>query len=341
MGFNTEAILTVPLPENEPGQLEIFRHTLSQHPGIHNVSFSFVTPASGGNWSTEFKFDNATEDAPFQVVMRPADTAYFSTYGLQLVAGRKYFHSDTIREFVVNETIVQQLGLRNPQEILGKTLSLNGTTAPVVGVVKDFHTYSLHAKSGPAVLTPFRAVYYTANIKLSTKANSLQATQEAIKHIENAWKAVYPENVFSFMFLDERIANFYTNETRMAKFFRIFTFIAIFIGSLGLYGLVSFMAVQKTKEIGIRKVLGASVNSIAWIFIKEFMKLVTLAFLVAAPIGFYTMTQWLQNFEYSITLGPSIFIGALGMSLVIAWCTVGYRAIHSALANPVKALRSE
>jgi ABC-type antimicrobial peptide transport system permease subunit len=273
--------------------------------------------------------------------MRPADTAYFSTFGLQLVAGRKYFHSDTIREFVVNETLVRQLGLRDPGQILGKTLSLNGTTAPIVGVVKDFHTYSLHANSAPAVLTPFRAVYYTASVRLAPQANSLQRTQEVISHIESAWKAAYPENIFSYEFMDERIANFYRNEARIAKFFQIFALISIFIGSLGLYGLVSFMAVQKTKEIGIRKVLGAPVYSVVWVFAKEFMQLIAIAFLIAAPIGFYTMSQWLQNFDYSINLGPHIFIGALVLSVVIACCTVGYRALHAALANPIKALRSE
>ena len=165
--------------------------------------------------------------------------------------------------------------------------------------------------------------------------------QEALTHLEKMWLKAYPDDVFNYEFLDETIANFYRDEARQSKLFKIFSFIAIFIGCLGLYGLVAFMAAQRTKEVGIRKVLGASIFSITLLFSKEFIKLVLIAFLLAVPIAYYLMNQWLQDFTYRITLGYEAFIVAGILTLIIALLTMSTQAVKAAMANPVISLKSE
>jgi ABC-type antimicrobial peptide transport system permease subunit len=159
--------------------------------------------------------------------------------------------------------------------------------------------------------------------------------------IENIWSQQHPDQIFEYEFLDQSIARFYDTEEAMLKLVQVFSFIAIFIGSLGLYGLVSFMVSQKTKEIGIRKVLGSSVRQIVWIFGKEFSRLIALAFLISCPVAWYVMNDWLQNFKYRIDIGVSIFVMAILSSFVIATLTVIYQTTKAALMNPVNSLRSE
>jgi ABC-type antimicrobial peptide transport system permease subunit len=339
LGFNKEAILRVPLAGNEPNQLEALRAKLTGFPGIQHVSFSLFTPSSSGNWDTVFKYDHSPDEAPFPVYMRPADTAYFSTYNLQIIAGRKYTASDTIKEFVVNETFLTKLGITDPQQVLGKDLSLNHKTGPIVGVVKDFHALSLHKETVPTALTTMRNSYSVGNIKLASAQP--ENIRESLAHIEKAWRETYPDGIFEYQFIDDMLASFYKKEAQIGQFFSIFAGIAIFIGCLGLYGLVSFMTAQKVKEIGVRKVLGASVTHILWLFTKEFLLLIGIAFLIAAPLAYYFMEKWLENFAYSIPFNAGYYALALGTSLCIALLTAGYKSIRAALVNPVKSLRNE
>ncbi|HVU83797.1 MAG TPA: FtsX-like permease family protein, partial [Puia sp.] len=159
--------------------------------------------------------------------------------------------------------------------------------------------------------------------------------------IEKLWNENFPDYVYEYKFLDQTIADFYKNESRLSILYKIFAGLAIFISCLGLYGLVSFMALQRTKEMGIRKVLGASARNIVYLLSREFTLLIIIAFVIAAPIGYFTMQGWLQNYSYRIQLGASVFLLAIAGSIIISWITVGYRAIKAALANPVKSLRTE
>ncbi len=278
---------------------------------------------------------NGPEEA-FTSDLKLADAHYIATYDLKLIAGRNYVASDTISEFVVNETFAQKLGL-TPQEIIGKTFRLGRRRdLPVVGVVQDFHTRPLQETIRPCLLAANWRAYYEAGIKLEA-ANM----KEALAHIEKAWSATFPEFVFSYQFLDERIAGFYAEEQKRSQLFRAFSVIAIFIGGLGLFGLISFMAAQKTKEIGVRKVLGASVQNILLLFSREFAALIGVAFVLAAPAAYFVMQSWLNNYPYRIALGLSVFGLALGVTLAIAAVTIGYRAFKAASANPVEALRYE
>jgi ABC-type antimicrobial peptide transport system permease subunit len=165
--------------------------------------------------------------------------------------------------------------------------------------------------------------------------------KETVKQIQQKWEATYPNQIFSYQFLDEEIKEFYESDTKMSTMITVFTSIAIFIGCLGLFGLATFMANQKTKEVGVRKVLGASVESIVLLFSKEYVKLILIGFLFAAPLAWYVMKGWLDNFTYKIELGPTIFLIGFGVAFVIALLTVGYRSLRAATANPVKSLRSE
>ena len=340
LGFDKEAIVAVPVPGDSLSttKYEYLRNQLSANPGIKDISFSFATPANDGNWYSDFKFDHSEKRTDFGANLKWADTSYFKTYKLQFVAGRPYFNSDTVREFVVNESLVKKLGLRNPQDIIGKELNFwdGDKVALVVGVVKDFHSNSLREPIPPVVMSTWKDVYRTMGIKIVP-----QKVEQTLAHIQKAWTAAFPEYVYEHEFLDERIANFYQQETRLSQLYKIFSGIAIFISCLGLYGLVSFMAVQRNKEVGIRKVLGASVRSIVYLFSKEFTVLIAIAFLVAAPIAYYFMHQWLANFTFRIPMSWTLFVTAIISSMVIAWLAVGYKAVKAAMSNPVKSLRTE
>ena len=302
------------------------------------VSISAVAPSSGGSFYTDLRTtSNLNTPSPDMVVaMEPADTNYFRLYNLPLVAGRLYFPSDTMKEFVVNETVVKNLGLTNANSAIGKLINVNGKTCPIVGVIRNFHINSLRDAIGPVVLTTIKGLYGTANIKIN-----MHQSQDVIASMQNIWSKYFPDYVFEYSFLDQSIANYYKQEAQLSILYKIFSGIAIFISCLGLYGLISFMAIQRRKEIGIRKVLGAPVLDIVVMLSKEFTILIAIAFLIASPIAWYFMQQWLQQYTYRIMIGSGFFILTIVSSLLIAWITVGYTAIKAAIANPVKSLRTE
>ena len=206
----------------------------------------------------------------------------------------------------------------------------------MIGVVKDFNNKSFRAEISPIAI--FSNYERYGNCAVSISMANVKPTMESI---EKTWNGIYPDFIFKAEFLDERIARFYQLDDTMLKMIEAFAGIAIFIGCLGLYGLVSFMAVRKTKEIGVRKVLGASTQHIIWIFGKEFLQLLGIAFLIAAPIAWWTMHAYLQDFKYRIPIGAGIFLLAIATTVLIAAVTVSFRSIKAALANPVKSLRSE
>lgn len=207
---------------------------------------------------------------------------------------------------------------------------------PVVGVVKDFNDRSLRNNLAPLIITTNQTMYRQAAIKLST--TNIASAMQSIKKI---WEQTFPNYVYEYRFLDDKIESFYKQENQLQQLYKIFALIAIFLSCLGLYGLASFMAVQRIKEVGIRKVLGASVSSVVYLFSKEFIILIVIAFAIASPIAWYFMDKWLQDYAYRINISWWIFIIGGLAAIMIALLTVSFQAIKAAVANPVKSLRTE
>jgi ABC-type antimicrobial peptide transport system permease subunit len=227
--------------------------------------------------------------------------------------------------------------VQNANDIIGKDIRLGQSEwKKIVGVIKDFKTNSLRENIKPLLIAENKQFYGLTAVKMNS--SNIHQTQE---NIQSAWNQYFPEYAFTGSFLDENIAKFYEQEKQLELLYKIFAGLAIFISCLGLYGLVSFMAVRRTKEIGIRKVLGASVGNIILLFSKEFTILIAVAFVIAAPVAYFIMHAWLNNFVFRINMGVDVFLLAIFISVIIAWISVGYKAIKAALANPVKSLGVE
>jgi ABC-type antimicrobial peptide transport system permease subunit len=243
-----------------------------------------------------------------------------------------------VREFLLNETAVKKLGISSFQDVIGKRIAigLNNSKGEIVGVVKDFHNKSFHEVIDPVCITTGSIWYSYCAVKINPASFS-----STLGAIEASWKETFPNDVYEYDFLDKQIARFYELDNMILQLIQAFAGIAIVICCLGLYGLVSFLVAQKTKEVGVRKVLGASVSNIAWLFGKEFIRLLLIAFVIAAPLAWWVMNNWLETFQYRIQIGVGIFALAVVITFVVTGIAVGYKTIVAALMNPVKALRSE
>lgn len=341
LGFDKEAIVNVSFRTDSLriSRLDYLKQQLLQVNGVQQVSFSSNTPVENANdiWST-FKFDQAIKEAGFKAITKFADDKYVDAYKLPLIAGRNLRPSGYTREFLVNESLVKSLGIKNPEDILNKEISIwdDNIKCPVVGVLKDFNDRSFRHDVAPLLVTTNGTMYNQAGMKLETK--NMAATLQSIKTI---WEKTFPNFVYEYRFLDDKIAGFYKQENQLAQLYKIFAAIAIFLSCLGLYGLASFMAVQRIKEVGIRKVLGATASNIVYLFSKEFIGLITIAFAIAAPIAWYYMHHWLQDYAYRINISWWLFAAGGLAAIIIALATISFQAVKAAVANPVKSLRTE
>ncbi|GAA4410600.1 ABC transporter permease [Nibrella viscosa] len=348
LGFNRDALVTVGIPQTK--NLAPIAQELRQIPGVDHVSFALGAPTSGNNFGTDMRPDPANQEKKISIALKIADADYLETYGLKLLAGRFLDHRDTLAiaqrvpeeqrryVFVVNENAVKALGYSRPEQALGRKISvgLNNIEAEIVGVVKDFHTSSLRDPIQPMVMLNFPYFYRSIGIKLHTSNYTA-----AMAAIERVWRKFYPDDYFDAEFLDQSLQEQYEEEMRQFTLLRIFAGLALIICCLGLWGLATFVIERRTKEIGVRKVLGASVPSLVSLLSRDFLKLVFIAILIATPIAWYAMDQWLQNFNYRIGLEWWVF-GLVGvMAIAIAFLTVSFQSIKAALINPVRSLRSE
>ncbi|MBI1768384.1 MAG: ABC transporter permease [Bacteroidetes bacterium] len=343
LGFRKDAIITVPVPVREEpitsdssksSRMRTLRTEVMRLKGVELASLNNTAPSSNSVSGTGFTIEGS--DNFYETQVKTIDSSYVHLFGLQLAAGKNLADYDTAHGFIVNEKLASTVGYKNPNEILGKVIRMWGRKLPVVGVVKDFHTMSLRQPIEATIMFNRISNYGSLAVKISPVG-----MQETIKEIQTRWEALYPDFIFSYEFLDESIRKFYEDEQRTSALLAIFTSLAIFIGCLGLFGLASFMANQKTKEIGVRKVMGASVNSIIMLFSKEFVALIIVGFIVAAPMAWYFANQWLNQFAYKISIGPMIFIIGFVATFSIAVLTVGYRSFKAATANPVDSLKYE
>jgi hypothetical protein len=305
------------------------------------VSLSSTPPSSYSTWSGTVKFKDGQKEVETDVQQKYGDTNYIKLYQLRLLAGRNLNHSDTVREFLINETYALILGFQQPQNAVGKYLEWSDRQLPIAGVVADFNQKSLHEPIKPLLIGSWESTHRTVNIALQPQNNAGATWKTAISRIEKAFKEVYPAEDFEYKFFNEDIARYYESEKNISGLLKWATGLAIFISCLGLLGLVIYTTTQRTKEIGVRKVLGASVSQIVALLSKDFLGLILLAFLVAVPLSWMAMHKWLENFAYRTEISWWIFVAAGAVMITIALLTLGFQTIKAALANPVKNLRTE
>ncbi|WP_192347214.1 ABC transporter permease [Algoriphagus sp. Y33] len=341
IGFQKEAIVTLPIPINEQTDtiqnesvMRTLKAELQRLPGISMVSLNNAPPSSNSVLGTSFSIPG--KDEPISTQIKEVDGDYIALFELELLAGAGLSDLDTMSGFVVNETLAKQAGFEDYNDLVGEQIDLWGNKMPVTGVVKDFNSTSLSKPVEPVILLNNLSGFHSIALKIEGNSFEQNLTQ-----IQSKWEAAYPEYIFSYSFLEDQIFNMYNGERKTSTVLALFSSLAIFIGCLGLFGLVTFMANNKTKEIGIRKVLGASSQSIVLLFSREFTKLILIGFAIASPIAAFVMRMVLKEFAYQISLGPAIFLIGLGITFVIAFITVGFRSFGAAMANPVDSLRSE
>ncbi|PSL23431.1 ABC transporter permease [Chitinophaga ginsengisoli] len=338
IGFVKDGVVMIPIPKQGKKDIGYLKSRLLQIPGVKDASFCFRPPASATFKAGSVKFDNR-EWENYTALSTLGDAHYLNTFGLHLLAGRNLVESDSVREFLVSEDMVRKLGFPDPAQVIGHHMvagALNDHPGTIVGVVKDFHLHSLHSSIGPVVMATLSREYAYVGVKIGGAG-----AMKSIGQIKQLWESVYPDNIFEYHFLDDQIAEFYKKEDLLNKLITSAAVLAIVISCVGLLGLISLLTVQRTKEIGIRKVIGASVMNIILLFSNDFLKLIGLALVLATAIAWVTMNNWLQAFAYRISIPWWIFLLAGVGNVVLALATIAYHALKVAMMNPVKSLRAE
>jgi ABC-type antimicrobial peptide transport system permease subunit len=343
MGFNREAVLSARVPNRKPEVLSAMINQLRDLPGVSSVSLHYTTP-SGVRRNRSYADvmlpeGNGLADAHvFEYYS--IDSAYLKLFEIDLIAGRNLKPADAKTSVLVNQTLCKELQLGTPAEAVGKVLKMGGGELfTVVGVVTDFYSNSLKERVDNAVF--FTEDNYSAvSVKLDLKNTSV-SLPESVKAVEKVWSATFPEFVFNYIFLDDNIATFYAQEKKYSQMFQLFSFVFLVIGCLGLFGLITFVVNRKGKEVAIRKVLGASINSIIMLFSREYVQLIIVSFLIATPVAYYVVNSWLSNFANHIDLQWWLFAIPGLLVLFIALMVISLRSLKVARANPAESLKCE
>lgn len=336
LGFNQESIIYFAPPTELYNRKEAFRQNLLQHSAIQSATFSNGTPGmSNSTWGYNFP-DLKIEGQTMNTMI--IDFDYLKTYGLEIVEGRNIsseFSTDSSDAYLINETAVRDLMLENP---IGTTIQATDGHGPgkIVGVVKDFHYRSLHKKIEPLVLRHDQNNMWCMSVKFSDGA-----LKEGLAAVESEWKKIVPDYPFNYEFVDDTIARQYKVDQNTGVLLTSFSALAIIIACLGLLGLTAFMTEQRKKEIGVRKVLGASVASVVLLLSKDFSKLIIIAFVIVVPIAWYAVNQWLNDFAYKAEISPLVYLGAGLSILIVAFSSMAYQSIKAAVVNPSDTLRNE
>ena len=341
LGYDRSAVVMVEIPTDdvEPIQIESLKERLSKFSGVENVSRCLASPGAAYlEWSTSVQYNNNPEPEEFSIMVKAGDKDYVDTFGIPLVAGRNVMEKDTLDEAMVNETFAKKVGVADPNELLGKQIAINSgrIKARIVGVVADFHDQSFQGGISPVFIGPMEDGYN----EFALKINMAEASQ-TLKNVEAEWNQLFPEFVFNYDFLDDRIAEQYQKEQQFLSLTKAFSLLAIFIGCLGVYGLISFFIGQKTKEIGIRKVLGSNLTQILNLLIKDVVLMILIAGAIATPIAWLLMNRWLEGYQYRTQISWWVFAMAIGGVILITMITMGYKTIKAANANPVRSLRAD
>lgn len=343
MGFKKDAI--VYMQTNYYDTVKAHKYTLLDKlrsiPEIAMVSLSTSPPSSGNTWSSTMKYKDGKKEIETDVQQKYADSNYLKLYQIKLLAGNNLGATDTVSNFIINQTYAHILGFQQPQQAIGKTLVWSNKQYPITGVIADFNQRSLHEAVKPLAIGTWANQQRTFNIALQPQNAAGNTWKSGIEKIEKAWKEVYPNDDFEYTFFDESIAKYYEAEQHISTLLMWATGLAVFISCLGLLGLVIYITTQRTKEIGVRKVLGASISNIVTMISKDFILLVLVAFVIAVPLAWMGMHKWLENFAYRTDIHWGIFLLGGSVMVIVAMVTLSFQTIKAAIANPVKSLRTE
>jgi putative ABC transport system permease protein len=340
LGFDREMVVLFPLKKESILKKEQITAFLDQRSDVHAFTFCDNPPSNEKVWGGTIQFDNRAEWETWAPRYAIGDSSYLNTFGIDLIAGRN-FHDDVEQpEYLINLKMAKTLGHEHPKELIGKPLMAGGLNDShqgiIVGVVQDFNTNALHEPVSPTVIgfNPHRL----KNLAVKLHGGN---PNRLVSDLEAKWKTWFPNEVFDYTYYDDQIANLYQKESLLEKLIWVAAAIALFISSLGFLGLLSIMLVSRTKEIGIRKVLGSTPNGIFILLSRDFIKWLALAMLISIPIASFWMTRWLSDFAYPITLEAWMFGLTALVGISITLFTIGYQSLKAAMANPVKSLRDE
>ncbi len=336
LGYDKENLVYVPIEGDLVNKYPTFKSEALKMPGIQNISCISDNPVNLDQWTNNVDWEGRSPNTMISFEHPEVGYDFANTMKLKLVEGREFSRDFPTGNdgYILNETAVKNINYKNP---VGKFITVNGRKGMIIGILKDFNFRSLHDPIQPMIIQFGEKEVY-GNILLRTLPGK---TKQAITSLEALCKQLNPKFPFSYSFTDEEYRKLYRNEEVIGRLSNIFAFLAIFISCLGLLGLVIFTAEQRTKEIGIRKVLGASVRSIIQLLSGDFLKLVFLSILIASPLAWYGMNRWLNDYAYKINISWWMFAAAGVLVVLIAALTISFQAIKAAIANPVKNLRSE
>jgi putative ABC transport system permease protein len=346
-GYNKEAVFTVEIPKGDPNLMDRFKTTLLKDPRISNVSLGSNDPAQSHNWTDVTRYANDTEKRIVTQIVG-IDTAYLDTYQLNLLAGKNITSADSGRTILVNQQFVKDLDFKDIYEAIDQQVNLYGNPknkVTISGVLKDYYCESLRIKVRPALLIENKGAVELAGIKISIRKNNTREDNDAIKQVlqftRETWESVYPDYLYEYTFLEDRLNAYYRNEQLTSQLFNVFSIIAIFIGCLGIFGLAYFTCEQKSKEIAVRKVNGASIRSILMLLSRDYAIWLGIAFVIACPVAYYAMHAWLKGFAYKTAISWWVYVLAGTMSLCVAAITVSWQSYKAARKNPVEAMKYE
>lgn len=319
-------------------KLEYLRHQIESQSGVKSTTLSSNAPGLGAVYRGTIP-EGFTENDHMFVANMAVDFDFLQTYGMELAAGRSFDEShgtDLQQAFMVNESAVREFNWESPEKAIGKTINREGKEGKVIGVLKDFNFSSLTTPVSALLLDIGPNQFNTLSVKFENTD-----IRSAIPTIETIWNETFPEKAFEYVFLDEQLNSQYENFQNFGSIVQVFTVIAIIISCLGVYGLVLFVVQRKVKEIGVRKVLGATELNILRLICVDFLWLTMAGFLIAIPLSYYFLSNWLENFTYRTSIDPLSYVISLIIVVLIVGLTIGFRAFKASLANPVDSLRSE
>ena len=335
LGYNKDHLVVIPIHNKDvKKKYELYETEILRNASILGATATAYLPSNQGYYQN-VTFKGSAEGSIYYINWIPVDYDFIKTMGLKLINGNNFSQDHlpgTNTNYILNETAVKQIGLKNP---LGQQMDIIGW-GPVIGVIKDFNFESLHNQIQPIALCVYPDAFQYLLVRIKPENIS-----SSIHFLESQWKEIFPDQTFDYNFFDESFNRLYKTEIRQGNIFNLITALALTIACLGLFGLIHFFTGRRTKEIGIRKVFGSTVLNIVLLLIKDFIKWILIANIIAWPVAYYLMNKWLQDFAYRIDITWWVFVLSGGIALLIALATVSFQAIKAANANPIESLRYE